>query len=151
MSLGIHFCRVLLVLCAARTSEAQDAPPSVSAPIHYENLMLMVSDGSRVAAIVVKKETDYGFRYKYRYFDFNTKTESSGEGEVLDKITGKVKDGKVILKSESQPFIVCEKLKLEWSRSDKGKGFIYYSPETLRVQIAHSDDFDKIDLGRFKK
>jgi hypothetical protein len=40
---------------------------------------------------------------------------------------------------------------VEWSYSAKGRGWIYYRPEEVRVQIANAKEFEKLDLKRFLK
>jgi tetratricopeptide (TPR) repeat protein len=123
----------------------------ISAPVVYEGLMLVLSNEKGAATIAFTTEIEYGVKYRYRYLPKRGK-EESGEGAVFEKFKtissnepNEVRvpnnDGKLTLKAGP--------LHVAWSFAEAGKGYIYYHPEYVRVQIASASDFEKIDLSRF--
>ena len=137
-------------------------PQTISGPIVYRDLMLIVMDRERVVAFAFGDEIKEGVRYEFRSYSVATKKETIGAGSVfrkfkpLDKPPIVVVDGKKVdPKSEwsvddgSVFFLKADSLKLGWTYQTTGSGWIYYEPEKIRVQIAHSKNFKKIDLTRF--
>src|SRR5262249_47465014 len=118
------------------------APAKISAPVVYEDLMLIVSTRDGVAAFTFGKEIEEGVTYRYRLLLKGAEKERSGEGKVFEKyervptpgpngmvVTGLVDRG-------SELFLTAGPVKLEWSYSAKRRGWVYYQPEQVRVQIA---------------
>jgi hypothetical protein len=136
--------------------ESKSTPPSVdgvSAPIAYEGLMLVLTHEKGVAAIVFGAEIKDGVKYRYRYLPTDHK-EKSGTGEVFEKykrLPGNKSNETEVVDDGSQLYFKAGPAIVEWSYVAKGKGFIYYRPEFVRVQIASARDFNKLDLRRFTK
>jgi hypothetical protein len=132
-------------------------PAKVSAPVVYEDLMLVVSTKDGVAAVVFGKEIEEGVTYRYRLLLKGAETDRSGEGKVFEKyerVPAEGPQGQVVtgaVDRGSRLFITAGPVKLEWSYSRKGRGWVYYQPEQVRVQIANASEFEKIDLKRFIK
>ncbi len=141
-------------------------PTNLAAPIVYDNLMLIVSGDKGVAAIVFPTEASSGVSYRYRFLSRVKGKESTGDGKVferyelvppanirgpLPRITTLHRGGFGVLDKGSNLIISADMIKLKWSYSRKGRGWVYYIPEDMKVQIAAAEDFGKIDLRRFLK
>jgi tetratricopeptide (TPR) repeat protein len=135
----------------AQGPESRRIVAAISAPIVYENLLLVLSNEHGVAAITFTSEIEDGVRYRYRYLPKDGK-EECGEGEVFEKyrrLPGN-KPGEVrVLDGGGKLSLQAGPLKVTWSFAQKGKGYIYYFPECVHVQIASARDFEKIELTRF--
>ncbi len=124
---------------------------AISAPIVYDGLMLVLSDEDGVAAIIFPTEIERGVKYKYRYLPIHGK-EERGEGEVFEKyrnLPGSKPGETQVVNDGGKLSIKAGALKVVWSAAQAGRGYIYYHPELIRVQIANASDFEKLDLGRF--
>jgi hypothetical protein len=132
----------------------------ISAPIVYEDLMLVLGNAEGAAAVIFTERIGRGKGYRFRYESKDGKKSFSGTGTVFEKYTdGRADD------AGSQLFIQAGPLQVMWSDGSATRGWIYYSPETITVQIASANDFDdrveivlgkrrafkKLDLRRFMK
>jgi hypothetical protein len=133
------------------------APGKLSAPVVYKELVLILATKDGVAAVVFGEDIEDGVVYHYRFLPNGTEKEQTGDGKVFEKyeliptrgphgllVTGAVDKG-------GQLLITAGPIKLEWSYAGKGRGWVYYQPEDVRVQIAGAKDFKKYDLKRFAK
>jgi tetratricopeptide (TPR) repeat protein len=123
----------------------------ISAPVTYEGLMLVLSNEKGAAAIAFTREIQYGVTYRYRYSPKQGK-EEFGEGKVFEKsrtIHGSKPDEVHRVNDKEELVLEAGPLHVVWSFAEVGKGYIYYHPEHVRVQIASANDFEKIDLNRF--
>ena len=157
MRVIIGFVLLLAALPAVR-GFAADTPEKISAPVVYQNLMLILTTNDGVAAVAFGKEIDEGVTYRYRFLPKGAEKEESGEGKVFEKYrrvpTKDGPQGQVVTGLEdlgSKLVLAAGPIKLEWSYSAPGRGWIYYQPEQIRVQIANAKEFDKADLKRFRK
>jgi hypothetical protein len=129
----------------------------ISAPVVYEDLMLVLSTSQGVAAVAFGKEVEEGVTYRYRFLPAGTGAEETGQGKVVEKyrrVPAEAPDGRVVtgvVDEGGKLFIAAGSIRLEWSYSGKGRGWVYYQPEQIRVQIAHARQFEKVDLKRFRK
>jgi hypothetical protein len=153
---------VVLPLSAPLVAGKKAAPPAaapakISAPVVYEDLMLIVSTSDGVAAIAFGKEIEQGVTYRYRLLLKGAEKERSGEGKVFEKyerVPTQGPHGEVVaglVDRGSELFLTAGPVKLEWSYSAKRRGWVYYQPEQVLVQIAKAGDFEKIDLQRFAR
>jgi hypothetical protein len=134
----------------------------VAAPVAYGDVMLIVKTSEGVAAVVftgvssrdslVKgDESTVEVRYQYRFLDRKTKREALGEGRVFDKsrrlwiapLHAQVID------LGNDVFIRAGPIKLQWSHGNNARGWIYYAPERMSVEIGAKGDFRRMDLARF--
>ena len=69
---------------AAQQPKSLKVIAPISAPIVYENLMLVLSNEDGAAAIAFTTEIEYGVKYRYRYLPKHGK-EETGDGEVFEK------------------------------------------------------------------
>jgi tetratricopeptide (TPR) repeat protein len=125
---------------------------AVSAPIVYEELMLVLSNEDGAAAITFAHEIKRGVMYRYRYLTKYGK-EESGEGEVFEqhkRLSGDTLVEAQVVNDRGKLTLEAGPLHLTWSFAGAGKGYIYYHPEFICVEIANARDFEKIDLNRFK-
>lgn len=114
----------------------------LSAPLVYEDLMLVVTDAHGAAAVVFADEIENerfkvkGVGYRYRYESKDGKTILSGSGEVYEKQNpdGSYGGGRL--------WLAAGPIKVGWSYGGPGKGWIYYSPEKVHVHMAHARTFD---------
>jgi len=129
-------------------------PGRLSAPIVYEDLMLVFSSDQGVAAIVFTEKLERGVLYKFRYESKDGKSKEARTGKLFEKykqLPGK-KAGEVeVVNDGGEMWFKVGPFEVEWSRATEGSGWIYYSPEKVRVNIAHAEEFDKLDLKRFGK
>jgi hypothetical protein len=134
-------------------------PPKVSAPVAYQDLMLVLVTKDGAAAVIFTpgatgEEVGYSFRYE------------SADGKKLAG-TGKLFERKLMGGGYDPDglFVVAGPVKIEWSRGNADRGWIYYSPEVVTVHLAHADNFaerrrklgngvivdTELDLRRFMK
>ena len=133
---------------------APGAKGTISAPVAYEDLMLVLSTKDGIAAVAFGKEVEKGVTYRYRFVPQGKEKEESGEGKVFEKyklVPTKDPDKMEVVDEGSQLFLKAGPIKVEWSYSMAGRGWIYYTPEVVRVQIANAKEFEKVDLKRFMK
>lgn len=156
-SLGVLVLGILVdvdpVIVTGRQLEAK-TEEHISAPVSYDDTMLIVSDDSGTAAIVFTNEVKKGVKYKFKYISKDGKIKKVGNGLLIDKvlyIPTNEKDVFEIDQNGSEFFIRAQTIKLEWSYYMQGKGWIYYYPEQYRVEIANSKQFDSLDLKRFNR
>jgi hypothetical protein len=127
--------------------------PRLSAPVVYENLMLVVTGKEGVAAIDFLRPVPEGIRYRWRYLPNDGAEEVQGEDKVFEKYRrepGDEPNGQEAVGEGSRLHIEAGTIKMEWSLGGESSGWIYYEPESLRVQIVHEKHFEKLDLGRFR-
>jgi len=128
----------------------------ISAPVVYEDLMLVLANGDGAAAVVFTNPTERGVSYRFRYESRDGMKNTSGAGAVFEeRENGRYAGGQLFIKAG--PF------RLGWSDGGAARGWIYYNPEKLKVHIAHAKDFEnsdearigvpskKLDLKRFMK
>jgi hypothetical protein len=154
-------CLIVAVSAAAsdeapRNSGVKDVNDSgrVAAPVVYKDLMLVLASDEGVAAVVFTDELKEGRAYKFRYESNDGKTKDSGDGKVFEKykrFPGKKPKETVVVDDGGELYLKAGPIKVEWSYSDDERGWIYYIPEKVRVQIATADEFDKVVLKRFAK
>jgi len=151
----------LLATCGASGQvKLESAPPKgselgrVSAPLVYEKLMLVLATADGVTAIVFTDKVENGVGYKFRYESADGKKRETGTAKLFEKykrLPGR-KAGEVeVVDDGGELWFKGGSYEVEWSLGPEGRGWIYYYPEKVRVQIATSDEFDKIDLKRFAK
>lgn len=132
--------------------------PPIAAPIHYETTAVILADKEGVACVTFRCLPDgkvnvsatsdvVEFQYRYRAKDGG---ETSGHG-VLFENRVPVVDGK-----ESGTVDVGGHLKLsaghfrlEWSQGDAKQGWLYFTPETLRLQFSAANKSEELSLRRF--
>jgi hypothetical protein len=158
-ALGLALSALLLPAQAPAPAPAPApaAREKVSAPVVYEGLMLVVTTKDGVAAFAFGKEVPRGVGYRWRFLPAGGGKEQSGEGKVFEKYSrgpvvapgGRVVQG--VQDEGGQLFLAAGPVKVEWSYSAAGRGWVYYLPEQARVQIAGSRGFEKADLRRFLK
>ena len=127
--------------------------------------MLVLSGERGVAAVAFTKAIEEGARngvaYRYRFQPADGGKELTGEGEVfeVDRRNPNANPPEILA---WRTVIKAGPIELVWSRGDAKKGWVYYAPEKLRVQIAapttragregpEVDNLDRIDLARFRK
>lgn len=159
----ICFAWLLTGLVSNPELPAQELLEQVSAPVIYEDLMLIISDADGVAAVVFTDRFDenlkagVNFRYRYESNDGETKLEGMDTVYETRNENGGYTGGKL--------FITAGPIKFEWSYGGKDRGWVYYKPEVLRVHMANSQNFEesthphgpdsfvhpKLDLKRFRQ
>ena len=160
-------CAGLLVVFGgfAASGSGEERLYSISAPVVYKDLLLVVTSEHGVAAIEFtelidiqnEEEVLQGIGYRFRFLHKDHAKELSGVGRVYefrDPDTGDYQEEK------SEQYIEDGANRLKWSIGGDKRGWIYYKPEEIRVQIAHADRFQarvdavggrrpKLDLSRF--
>jgi hypothetical protein len=144
---------VMMAQQPAAENQQQPGLERHSAPIVYDQLMLVVSDPRGVAAFIFSEEMDRGVRYHYRYRSRDGGKEHKGSDFVCEKYRRiPTADPKRFERRDegSRLWLKAGPLDLEWSYRMPGMGWVYYSPELVRVQIAHAKDFPTVALKRFE-
>lgn len=157
---------VLLILGISRPGAAAPGPagaasaPAVTAPVAYQDLMLVLVTKDGAAAVIFNKRNANGseVEYSFRYESTDGNKKHDGIGKLFEAGRG------VSEVSADGLFIVAGPVRIEWSRGGAHRGFIYYSPEVVTVHLAHADNFKgvknfqgemieikKLDLRRFMK
>lgn len=136
------------------------APPRLSAPVTYRDLMLVLVNKDGAAAVVFSDPDEKGtaVSYSFRYESADGQTTKAGKGKLFERrlpVGGYDPDG-LSLNAGA--------ITLEWSMGGPERGWIYYLPEALAVHIANARDFEdrfelipggqkqeykKLDLKRF--
>jgi hypothetical protein len=131
-----------------------DTADRVTAPVVYRDLMLVLASDQGVAAIVFTDKLKEGRAYKFRYESKDGKTKKTGTGKVFEKYkrvaTRKWNEFHVV-DIGGHLYLKAGPIKLEWSYGDEERGWVYYNPDKVRVQIASADEFDRLALKRFAK
>jgi hypothetical protein len=119
--------------------EADQPRRDVSAPVIYEDLMLVLVTKEGAAAVVFHDPAadGNGVSYKFRYQSADGKTHKTGSGMVVER---KLDDGSGY--DETLLDIKAGPIALHWSRGNPVRGWIYYSPEVMQVHMAHADSFE---------
>ena len=120
---------------------------AISAPVHYEDTILIVTTKQGVAAIQFTEPIDSegrtGMEYRYRFRE-EGKEELTGKGDVFTRARGMLPEERLAkgLDPESdepqlpnKTLIRAGKIELVWSGGVPGKCYVYYAPENTRVQI----------------
>jgi hypothetical protein len=135
----------------AEEPEFPSSVDDISAPITYGELMLVLTNEKGVAAFVFPAEIQDGVEYRYRYLPKGGK-EETGNGKAFEKyrrVPGDKPGEMGVIDEGGRLFLKAGPLKVRWSYASKGKGYIYYNPKHIQVQIAGAKYFEKIDLSRF--
>lgn len=107
----------------------------ISAPVFYKDTMVVAVSEKGVAAIVFEQPHENGVKYRYRFLAKGAKEEVTGGGRVYELYTdGKYDGGELTIKAGEVDVV--------WSRGGLDRGWLYYEPETLRLQIANADRFE---------
>jgi hypothetical protein len=168
--------RVTLVLLAtalvgASTGTAAPLPrgsapapePDVSAPVAYQDLMLILVTNDGAAAVIFDTvpANGNGVEYSYRYESADGKKKLSGNGKLFERRLGGAGGY-----DPAGLSITAGPVAVKWSRGGTDRGWIYYAPEVVTVHVAHADNFkgrvhkhgpgleskvEELDLRRFMK
>lgn len=113
-------------------------PPRVSAPVTYQDLMVVLVTKEGAAAVVFHDpvEEGAGVSYTFRYESADGKTKKAGDGKVVER---KLPEGGY---DQTLLYIKAGPIAVEWSRGGKERGWIYYAPELVRAHLANARDFD---------
>jgi len=142
----------------ANAPGAASAPlEQVTSPIAYDGFALLLSDASGAAIIrfldefggVEGKRETRGVRYRFRYLAKGQAEATIGEDEVRE-VADELRPGFGVQDAAaSRSGLAAGPLRVDWSYRNAGSGFIYWRPESLRVELGNSLDFDTLDLNRF--
>jgi uncharacterized protein (TIGR03067 family) len=139
-------------------SSANDNTGFVTAPVTYTDTMLIAVASEGVAAIVFGEPVERGRKYRFRFLKKGAAHETVGNGHVFERYTdGHYDGGKLTIRAGP--------IRIGWSAGDDDRGWVYYKPESMRVQIASAERFEdkdvtlgdeivhreKLDLRRFLK
>jgi beta-lactamase regulating signal transducer with metallopeptidase domain len=114
----------------------------ISAPVVYRDLMLVLANNEGAAAVVFTEPTERGIGYRFRYESRDGKKVLGGTGALTEAYKGEEYVG-------GKLFIEAGPVRVGWSYGDERQGWIYYNPESLKVQLAHARDFEDRMEGIF--
>jgi len=129
-------------------------PGRVTAPVVYEDLLLVLASADGVAAVVFTDKVEKGIRYRYRYESKDRRTQQTGNGLLVwrYKEVRQIKPGEFLFEDAgSELWFKTGSGEVEWMWRTDESGWIHYDPDKVRVQIASAKEFDKLDLKRFAK
>lgn len=132
----------------------------ITARFLYSDTMLLLSSEAGVAAVIfgepIHTARKQGVHYEYRYESRDGMKKLAGKGELFEMRNRK---GQMVGKR----YVEAGDIRVPWSVSGDTTGWIYYSPESLRVQLGNARDFGErtepwmnkekipaIDLNRFQ-
>ena len=148
------------VSTAAPVPSGVPAAPEVTAPVAYRDLMLVLVTKDGAAAVVFEKPSADGDAVEYSFrFESADGKKKEGTGKLFER---RLKDGGYDPAGLS---IVAGPISVTWSRGGEERGWVYYSPESVSVHIAHAKNFksgtlkvgkevipvQELDLKRFMK
>ena len=131
-------------------AQPEDQKTRVSAPVLYSAVALVLSTDECAAAVRFEADTPEGARYRYRYVAEWQEEVSTGAGEVFEHYA-RDRDTPFVVDAGSRLYVEAGSLGLEWSFSGPGKGWVYWKPEEMCVEMISVQDFDRIDLARFMR
>ncbi|QEL14328.1 hypothetical protein [Limnoglobus roseus] len=152
---------VLAAVYAAPVPPGGNNPvPDVSAPVAYKDLMLVLVTADGVAAVAFGDVDADGAEvaYRYRYQAADGKATEAGEGTLFErKVNGQYDPAG--LKIKAGP------IRVTWSKGGKDRGWVYYAPEVVQVQVANAQyfadgvhdlgnqkiEYKALDLSRYKR
>lgn len=116
------------------------------APVFYRDpegesalTMLVLSNREGAAAVVITgnfaEPGVEGVAYRYRYESFDGKTKKNGTGQLFEQRNAEGTMGGVVQ-------IDIAGLAVRWSPGDSYRGWLYYSPDTVRVNLADGRQFE---------
>ena len=135
--------------CVAVAADGDALPTGdeIPAGVTYKDAMLVLIAEDGVAALVFPanaEEADGSLQYSFRYESRDGKTKTSGKGTVselrkpgTDREVERNPDGTIA----GEPLISAGPIKLQWSAGTNESGFVYYTPEKLKVVVAHASGF----------
>lgn len=155
-------CVLVLISIVSLQNEKKSGP--VSAPIHYQDLMLVISTKDHVLAIVFEDEIDSrsadgsviekGVKYRSRSWSRKHTKEVCDNGILVEKIkyTKTANPRKIAgVDAGSERVLAIGGKSVEWGYRTRGGGWLYYSPEEVTVQIGLHKDFETVLLSRFAR
>src|SRR5262245_56811315 len=110
----------------------------ISAPVVYEDLMLVLASGDGAAAVVFTNPTERGVSYRFRYESRDGMKNTSGAGAVFEeRENGRYAGGQLFIKAG--PF------RLGWWVGGAARGWIYSNREKLKVHLTHASPVENSD------
>lgn len=126
---------LMAVGSAVGGGEARKSREPISAPVFYKDTMVIAVSEKGVAAIVFEQPHENGVKYRYRFLAKGAKEEVTGGGRVYELYTdGKYDGGELTIKAGEVGIV--------WSVGGLDRGWLYYEPEKLRLQVANANRFE---------
>ena len=160
----LGFLAFLLTVPSLLAADDQDATsrncnrhPPIAAPVHYADVTVVLADAKGVAAItfqcpatiertVLATSDVVEYRYRYRASDG---AEASGQGVLYENYKHTHDEKNVVVDNGGRLQVEAGHFQLEWSHGGSHRGWLYYTPEKLRMQFTGSRQFDELALSRF--
>jgi hypothetical protein len=143
---------VSLLMAPAREGKRpldQGAPRQendIAAPVVYESNLLVFTTEKGVTAVrfyePISEENKSGIHYEFRYESRDGKLNNEGKGELYES---RDEAGTLVGRLRLQ----VEGLSIGWSTSGTQRGWIYYEPEKVKVQLADPAEFHGKEERRF--
>jgi len=150
----------LAVTAGAPVEDNPSWHPPIAAPIHYETTVVILADKDGVACVkfrcpptnkISASVTSDVVEYQYRY---RTKdgAETSGQGVLYEnRVTIVDGDETGTVDTGEHLKLIAGHFQLEWSQGDSKQGWLYYAPETLKLQFTAANTFGELPLRRFSQ
>jgi hypothetical protein len=161
--------RTLLILMAvgplmvaaprATSAQAPRAKTDITAPLVYDGTMLVLVSDEDVAAVIFRPTGRGSATYDFRF-----EGKDGAKSEAANVPLFETRDPAGNLTGEL--YIKAGSISVGWSKSSEKQGWIYYTPEKVKVHLADARDFadrpepgpggmpraiPRIDLQRFVK
>jgi hypothetical protein len=106
----------------------------ITAPLLYDGMMLVLVNEDGAAAVVFHGIGDGSVSYDYRF-----EAKDGGRSETGTRALSERRDAGGNLAGEL--FIRAGSISIGWSRAGAARGWIYYTPEKVKVHLADARDF----------
>lgn len=116
----------------------------VTARVVYGETMLVLVTEEGAAAVIFHAADNGDLSYDYRFESKDGTRTDTGTSPLSVR---KDANGRYV----GEQFIKAGPIAIEWSQGDRKGGWIYYSPDSVRVHPALAKQFAKLDLRRFMK
>jgi len=125
----------------------------VVAPVHYEKTMLILASSKAIAAVDFTDSVSVGVAYRYRCLVLETDEEVKGAAKVFEKYEHKQvgPDRYAVQDAGGQYQIVAGPIEVQWSWWKPGGCWLYYRPEEISMHLGHDEDFETVDLKRYRR
>jgi hypothetical protein len=136
--------RTLLILLAIgppmlASGQAPQSTRNVSAPLLYEDTMLIIVSDDGVAAVVFRPTVNGSAAYDFRFEGKDGQTIENVDRPLYEQ---RNPDGKM----GGEVFIKAGPIAVQWSKHSEKRGWIYYRPEKIKVYFANARDFtDRVE------
>jgi hypothetical protein len=136
------------------------APPAeqprgqMSAPVVYDEAVLVVATDAGVAAFAFTERVHLGIGFTFRFRPAGGGKDETGTGKVFERYKAVQRRGPNDVEyvyDGGELWLTAGPVKLEWSRGGPKSGWVYFDPAKMKVQAVEGIKFEAMDLKRFAR